>query len=71
MNELKQYLKDLINDIYDEYGQEELTEANDWDLYDEDKLIRSAGFVWGLEVALIKLKELTEEQDDYCSFDEW
>ena len=70
MNKLKQYLKDLINDTYDEYGQEELTEANDWDLYDEDKLIRSAGFVWGLEVALIKLNELTEEEEDYDPMDD-
>jgi hypothetical protein len=60
MEELKQYLKDLITDVYDEHGQDELTEANDWDLCDEDKLIRSAGFVWGLEVALHKLNELTE-----------
>ena len=60
MEELKQYLKDLITDVYDEHGQDKLSEANDWDLYDEDKLIRSAGFVWGLEVALHKLNELTE-----------
>jgi hypothetical protein len=60
MEELKQYLKDLITDVYDEHGQDELSEANDWDLCDEDKLIRSAGFVWGLEVALHKLNELTE-----------
>ena len=70
MKELKQYLKDLINDTYNEYGQEELTEANDWDLYEEDKLIRSAGFVWGLEVALNKLKELVEEEEeDYDPMD--
>ena len=58
MEELEQYLKDLITDVYDEHGQEELTEANDWDLLYNDRLIRSAGFVWGLEVALNKLKEL-------------
>ena len=58
MEELEQYLKDLITDVYDEHGQDELAEANDWDLFDNDRLIRSAGFVWGLEVALNKLKEL-------------
>ena len=60
MKELEQYLKDLITDVYAEHGQDKLSEANDWDLYNEDKLIRSAGFVWGLEVALHKLNELTE-----------
>ena len=58
MEELEQYLKDLITDVYDEHGQDALAEANDWDLFDNDRLIRSAGFVWGLEVALNKLKEL-------------
>ena len=58
MEELEQYLKDLITDVYDEHGQDKLAEVNDWDLYDDDRLIRSAGFVWGLEVALNKLKEL-------------
>jgi len=58
MEELEQYLKDLITDVYDEHGQDALAEANEWDLYDDDRLIRSAGFVWGLEVALNKLKEL-------------
>ena len=58
MEELEQYLKDLITDVYDEHGQDELTEANELDLYDDDRLIRSAGFIWGLEVALNKLKEL-------------
>ena len=58
MEELEQYLKDLITDVYDEHGQDALEEANEWDLYDDDRLIRSAGFIWGLEVALNKLKEL-------------
>ena len=58
MEELEQYLKDLITDVYDEHGQDKLAEANEWDLYDDDRLIRSAGFIWGLEVALNKLKEL-------------
>ena len=58
MEELEQYLKDLITDVYDEHGQDELTEANGWELLYNDRLIRSAGFVWGLEVALNKLKEL-------------
>ena len=58
MEELEQYLKDLITDVYDEHGQDELAEANEWDLHDDDRLIRSAGFIWGLEVALNKLKEL-------------
>ena len=69
MEELEQYLKDLITDVYDEHGQDKLSEANDWDLYNEDKLIRSAGFVWGLEVALNKLKELVEEEKDYDPMD--
>ena len=69
MKELEQYLKDLITDVYGEHGQDKLSEANDWDLYNEDKLIRSAGFVWGLEVALNKLKELVEEEEDYDPMD--
>ena len=62
MEELKQYLKDLINDVYDEHGQDELADVNDWDLYDEEKLVRSAAYVWGLEVALHKLQELIENE---------
>ena len=70
MEELEQYLKDLITDVYDEHGQDELTEANGWDLLYNDRLIRSAGFVWGLEVALNKLKELVEEEEeDYDPMD--
>ena len=64
MEELKQYLKDLINETYDEVdgGQERLNEVNDWDLYDDDRLIRDAGYVWGLESALNKLMELTNNE---------
>ena len=62
MEELKQYLKDLINDVYDEHGQDKLSEVNDWDLYDDDRLIRSAAYIWGLEVALHKLQELTDNE---------
>ena len=64
MEELKQYLKDLINETYDEVdgGQERLNEVNDWDLYDDDRLIRSAAYIWGLEVALHKLQELTDNE---------
>ena len=53
MEELKQYLKDLISETYDEIdgGQERLNEVNDWDLYDDDRLIRDAGYVWRLESA--------------------
>ena len=40
MEELEQYLKDLITDVYDEHGQDKLAEANEWDLYDDDRLIR-------------------------------
>ena len=58
MEELEQYLKDLINDVYDEHGQDKLADVNDWDLYDEERLVRSAAYVWGLEAALYKLKEL-------------
>jgi len=58
MEELEQYLKDLINEVYYEHGQDKLSEVNDWDLYDQDRLIRDAAYVWGLESALIKLKEL-------------
>ena len=58
MEELEQYLKDLINEVYYEHGQDKLSEINDSDLYDEDRLIRDAAYVWGLEVALYKLKEL-------------
>ena len=64
MEELKQYLKDLINETYDEVdgGQERLNEVNDWDLYDDDRLIRDAGYVWGLERALYNLIELTNNE---------
>ena len=60
MEELEQYLKDLINEKYDEVdgGQDKLSEVNDWDLWEDDRLIRDAAYVWGLEAALIKLKEL-------------
>ena len=62
MEELKQYLKDLINDVYDEVGQDKLAEVNDWDLWEDDRLIRDAAYVWGLETALYKLKELTDNE---------
>ena len=62
MEELKEYLKDLINDVYDEVGQDKLTEVNDWDLWEDDRLIRDAAYVWGLETALYKLKELTDNE---------
>ena len=58
MEELEQYLKDLINEVYYEHGQDKLSEINDRDLYDEDRLIRDAAYVGGLEAALHKLKEL-------------
>jgi len=58
MEELEQYLKDLINEVYHEHGQDKLSEVNDWDLWEDDRLIRDAAYVWGLEAALIKLKEL-------------
>ena len=58
MEELEQYLKDLINEVYYEHGQDKLSEINDRDLYDEDRLIRDTAYVWGLEAALHKLKEL-------------
>ena len=58
MEELEQYLKDLINEVYYEHGQDKLSEINDRYLYDEDRLIRDAAYVWGLEAGLIKLKEL-------------
>ena len=62
MEELKEYLKDLINDVYDEHRQDKLADVNDWDLYDEERLVRSAAYVWGLEVALHKLQELIENE---------
>jgi|TARA_Y100001973_G_C5081498_1_gene272681 hypothetical protein len=64
MEELKQYLKDLINDVYDEVdgGEERMIEVAEWDLYDDDRLIRDAGYIWGLEVALLKLQELTDNE---------
>ena len=63
MEELKEYLKDLINDVYDEHGQDKLSEANDWDLYDDDRIIRDAGYVWGLETELYKQIELIEKDE--------
>ena len=58
MEELEQYIKDLINEVYYHHGQDKLSEINDRDLYDEDRLITDAAYVWGLEAALHKLKEL-------------
>ena len=46
MEELEQYLKDLINEVYYHHGQDKLSEINDRDLYDEDRLIRDAAYVW-------------------------
>ena len=63
MEEIIQAIKDLINETYDEHGQDKLSEANDWDLYDDDKIIRDAGYVWGLETALYKLIELIEKDE--------
>ena len=64
MEEIIQAIKDLINEKYDEVdgGQERLNEVNDWDLWEDDRLIRDAGYVWGLETALYKLIELTENE---------
>ena len=64
MEELKEYLKDLINDVYDEVdgGEEKMNEVAEWDLYDEERLVRDAGYIWGLEVALLKLQELTDNE---------
>jgi len=62
MEELKQYLKDLINEKYDEVGQDKLAEVNDWDLWEDDRLIRDAAYVWGLETALYKLIELRKDE---------
>ena len=47
MEELEQYLKDLINEVYYEHGQDKLSEINDRDLHNEDRLIRDAAYVWG------------------------
>ena len=62
MEEIIQAIKDLINEKYDEHGQDKLSEANDWDLYDDDRIIRDAAYVWGLETALYKLIELREDE---------
>ena len=64
MEEVIQAIKDLINEKYDEVdgGQDKLSEANDWDLYDDDRIIRDAAYVWGLETALYKLIELREDE---------
>ena len=62
MEELKQYLKDLINEKYDEVGQDRLAEVNDWDLWEDDRLVRDAAYVWGLETALYKLIELRKDE---------
>ena len=62
MEELEQYLKDLINEVYYEHGQDKLSEINDRDLHNEDRLIRDAAYVWGLEAALYKLIELRKDE---------
>ena len=59
MKELERAIKDLINEKYDEVdgGQDKLAEVNDWDLWEDDRLIRDAAYIWGLETALHKLQE--------------
>ena len=46
MEEIIQAIKDLINEKYDEVGQDKLAEVNDWDLWEDDRLIRDAAYVW-------------------------
>ena len=62
MEEVIQAIKDLINEKYDEVGQDKLAEVNDWDLWEDDRLIRDAAYVWGLETALYKLIELRKDE---------
>ena len=62
MEEVIQAIKDLINEKYDEVGQDRLAEVNDWDLWEDDRLIRDAAYVWGLETALYKLIELRKDE---------
>ena len=62
MEEVIQAIKDLINEKYDEVGQDKLAEVNDWDLWEDDRLIRDAAYIWGLETALYKLIELRKDE---------
>ena len=64
MEEIIQAIKDLINEKYDEVGQDKLAEVNDWDLWEDDRLIRDAAYVWGLETALYKLIELRKDGEE-------
>ena len=59
MEEIIQAIKDLINEKYDEVdgGQDKISEVNDWDLWEDDRLIRDAAYIWGLEAALHKLQQ--------------
>ena len=64
MEEIIQAIKDLINEKYDEVdgGQDKLAEVNNWDLCEDDRLVRDAAYVWGLETALYKLIELKKDE---------
>ena len=64
MEEVIQAIKDLINEKYDEVGQDKLAEVNEWDLWEDDRLIRDAAYVWGLETALYKLIELRKDGEE-------
>ena len=66
MEEIIQAIKDLINEKYDEVdgGQDKIAEVNDWDLWEDDRLVRDAAYIWGLETALYKLIELRKDGEE-------
>ena len=64
MEEIRQAIKDYINEAIDEFpgGIEELEIARQWDLFDDDRLIWETGYIAGLQLALAKLNELKRDE---------
>ena len=64
MEEIRQAIKDYINEAIDDFpgGEEELEIARQWDLFDDDRLIWETGYIAGLERALYKLNELKKDE---------
>ena len=66
MKEIRQAIKDYINEAIDEFpgGEEKLEIARQWDLFDDDRLIWETGYIAGLERALYKLNELRTDGEE-------
>ena len=64
MEEIRQAIKDYINEAIDDFpgGEEEFETARQWDLFDDDRLIWETGYIAGLQLALAKLNELKRDE---------